>query len=363
MDKGHYGNSAQVLGDFSHALKELVAQVGSNVVLVDSEEAQARSGIRWDDHHILTGAAYAQANEVVRVRIITSKAGAAGEKSYRDLQATVVGRDPATGFVLLESAESLPIGDIPRRAEPAAVGELVVSVALPSSDGVEAKIGMIRCVGGPYTAARGGVVSGYIQTDGNLFPGFAGAPVVDAAGNLVGVHSPAALSGGDGSGAGLIIPIDFVVEVATRIAEHRIPVRAYLGVRSQEVEISAQLQQKLGREQSYGLLVVQVEPGTPAEKAGLVTGDILVSLAGNQLASHDELLNALDAVAVGSEVEARILRGGELKEVKVTLTAAPEQPEWSGRGPWGPWSGHRGGHRGGWGGRHMRRWFTNGTAG
>ena len=363
MEQGHYGNSAQVLGDFSGALKQLVAQVGANVVLVDAEDAQARSGIRWDDHHILTGAAYAQANEAVRVRIITSKAGAAGEKSYKDMQATVVGRDPATGFVLLETADSLPIGDIPRRAEAAAVGELVISVALPSPDGVEAKIGMIRCVGGPYTAARGGVVSGYIQTDGNLFPGFAGAPVVDATGSLVGVHSPAAVSSGDGSGAGLIIPIDFVIEVATRIAEHRIPVRSYLGVRSQEVEISAQLQQKLDSEQSFGLLVVQVEPDTPAEKAGFVTGDILVSLAGNRLTSHDELLSALDRIAVGTQIDARILRGGEVKEIKVTLTAAPEQPEWNGHGPWGPWAGHRGGHRGSWGGRHMRRWFTNGTAG
>lgn len=359
MEKGHASDSARVLKDLSQTLSGLVKTVSASVLQVTAEEAETRSAIAYDGDHVLTAAVYAAEGEKVTVRSLTSAPGAGGSKTFREVEAAVVGQDPATGLVLLKTAEPLAVPELGRRAPETGVGvgELVVSVALPSYDGVEAKLEMVRCAGGAYSAP-GGEVPGYLQTDGPLFPGFAGAPVVDVDGNLVGIRAagngPLSFANG-----GLIIPVSFAFETGKRIAEHRIAVRGYLGVRSQEAELTDAFEKKLGRSQQTGLLVVSVERGSPAEEAGIVTGDILVAIAAKPVASHEDLLKAMDETGTGSPVELEILRGGERTTVSATPTAAPREAGFS-AGGWVSGRHHHGPHHAG---RRMRRWFQSGTAG
>ncbi len=358
MERGSASNSAQALKELSQSLSDLVQSVAKSVVQVRAEDAEARTGVRYDDHHVLTAAVYAAENETVTVRELTSAPGIGGAKSFRDIEASVVGQDPSTGLVLLKIETPLTVGGLPRRADsnPVHVGELAVSVAIPSYDGVEAKLEMIRCAGGPWSG-NGGEIPGYLQTDAPLFPGFAGSPVVDADGSLIGIRAagsgPMEIANG-----GIIIPADFAFETAARIAEHKLPVRGYLGIRSQEAELSEALAKKLERAQPTGLLVISVEQGSPAETAGLVTGDILTALAGHPVTSHEELLRAMDKSGTGNGVELEILRGGDLSRVQVTPAAAPRDAGFAGHRWGGGW--RHGAHQGA---RRMRRWFQSGTAG
>ncbi len=359
MEKGHASNSARVLIDLSETLSGLVKTVSASVLQVTAEEAETRSAVKYDNDHVLTAAVYAAEGEKVTVRSLTSDPGTGGAKTFRDVEATVVGQDPATGLVLLKTAEPVALPELGKRAAESGlrVGELVISVALPSYDGIEAKLEMVRCVGGAYPAP-GGEVPGYLQTDGPLFPGFAGAPVVDVEGNLVGIRAagngPLAFANG-----GLIIPAEFAFETAERIAEHRISVRGYLGIRSQEAELTEAFEKKLGRTQHTGLLVVSVERTSPAEKAGIVTGDILVGIAAKPIASHEDLLKAMDAAGTGKAVEVEILRGGERTMVSATPTAAPRETGFQSQ-RWASGRHHHGPHHAG---RRLRRWFQSGTAG
>ncbi len=352
MEKGFNEDSAQVLMNLSGSMRDLVRHVASGVVQVDAEHAQARSGLRYDEHHVLTSAVYAAAGETVRVRVLTSTPGAGGQKTFKDFTATVVGQDPATGLVLVGTSDPIPAAELEHRTDPVSVGELVASVALPSYDGVEARLGLVRCAGGPFSGNTGRDISGYIQTDSAPFPGFAGAPLVDMAGKVVGVHTVSA--------DGLIIPVESAFEIAKQIAEHRLPISAYLGVRSQEADITAAQQSKIGRQQAIGLLVVSVETGSPAETSGIVTGDILLALGNRELRSHEDLIRELDQTGIEKPVAIEILRGGELQKIEARLVAATDGPgEHRGHHAW-----HNAGHRAMREGfRRMSRWHTRGTAG
>ncbi|HUX13298.1 MAG TPA: S1C family serine protease [Spirochaetia bacterium] len=358
MEKGYTSNSAQPLKELSQSLSDLVQAVSKSLVQVRAEDAETRTGVKYDEHHVLTAAVYAAENETVTVRELTSTPGVGGAKSFRDIEAKVVGQDPSTGLVLLKIETALTIAGFTLRADslPVHVGELAVSVAIPSYDGVEAKLEMIRCAGGTWRG-QGGEIPGYFQTDAPLFPGFAGSPVVDVDGSLIGIRAagsgPMEIANG-----GLIIPAPFAFETAARIAEHKLPVRGYLGIRSQEVELSVGLAKKLGRTQATGLLVISVEPGSPAETAGLVTGDILTAVASHPVTSHEELLEAMDKSGTGAPVELEILRGGELSRVQATPEAVPRDAGFAGHRWGGGW--RHGAHQGA---RRMRRWFQSGTAG
>jgi len=153
----------------------------------------------------------------------------------------------------------------------------------------------------------------YIRTDCIPYPGFSGGPLVDSSGMLLGVNTS-----GLARAVALTIPSEIALKVAESLAAHGHVRRAYLGIRSQPVELSTEAQDALQRKQAGGLLLVGVESGSPASKAGLMVGDILVGLGGGPVSNHDELFALLAGDVVGQVQTLEILRGGQPLQVQIT---------------------------------------------
>jgi S1-C subfamily serine protease len=199
-------------------------------------------------------------------------------------------------------------------AAPARIGQFALVLGRPSSDGLEASLGIISAVNGPVRTPRGGLLEQYLRTDAISYPGFSGGPTVAADGGILGLNTS-----GFSRGSSITIPTDFAWKTAGVLAEHGHIRRGYLGIRSQPVEVSEDQQKALKREQSSALLVVGVEKGSPAAKGGLLVGDILVGMDGTPTSDHDELFAVLTGDRVGASTPIEILRGGAVTTVNVVV--------------------------------------------
>ena len=152
----------------------------------------------------------------------------------------------------------------------------------------------------------------YIQTDATPYPGFSGGPLIDARGNVLGI-----MTTGLARGAALAIPVEDAWGVAKTLESRGSVKRGYLGILSQPVHLPDA--QRTGLTQRGGLLVVGVEDGSPAGRAGILLGDILATLDGQPVEDTDDLLVLLTGERVGETVPVRVVRGGELQTLQVTI--------------------------------------------
>jgi S1-C subfamily serine protease len=199
-------------------------------------------------------------------------------------------------------------------SQEARVGQLVLALGRPTPEGIQASLGVVSAIGGPVRTGHGGLLERYLRTDATPYPGFSGGPLVDTAGRVVGLNTS-----GLGRGVAITIPAALAWEIASTLAQHGHVRRGFIGVRSQPVPIAVAQQKALGREQASGLLLVGVEDKSPAEKGGLLVGDIIVALAGKPVVDPDELLAALVGEIVGKPTSFEILRGGQPLTLSVTV--------------------------------------------
>ncbi|NPC80086.1 PDZ domain-containing protein, partial [Pyxidicoccus fallax] len=191
------------------------------------------------------------------------------------------------------------------------VGHLVVTVARPGRT-ARATLGMVSTHGEGWRTHAGGRVDRYLETDADLPPGFSGGALVDTQGRLVGL-----LTAAFSRTAAVVIPGDTLTRVATTLREHGGVRRGYLGVGAYPVRVPPSLVDRAGTE--AGLIFLSVDPDGPAHKAGLLLGDVLVSLGGQPLHRVEDLLGYLGDEKVGTTVQARVLRAGEVREVPITI--------------------------------------------
>jgi S1-C subfamily serine protease len=293
---------AEVLSSLSTALAGVVESIGASVVRVEGRRRQSASGIVWSaDGLVVTANHVVTRDEDVLVGLPDGEAVAA----------SVVGRDPSTDLALLRvEARSLTVPNWVESGE-VRVGHLVLALGRPGR-GMQATLGVISALGEGWRTAAGGIIDRYIQTDVVMYPGFSGGPLADAFGNVVGLNSSGLMRG-----ASVTVPAETIRQVAETLATHGRIRRGYLGIGAQPVRLPDALAERL--DQEVGLLIVSVESGTPADKAGLVLGDTLVALDGEQVRHIEELMALLSGDRVGKEVSARVLRGGEVREVKIVI--------------------------------------------
>jgi S1-C subfamily serine protease len=184
-------------------------------------------------------------------------------------------------------------------------GNLALSIGRSENSGVNATLGIISAVSGSWRTWRGGRLDQYIRLDLTMYPSSSGAAVVDTAGGVLGIAT-AGLS----RIAGLTIPASTINRVADELLRRGHVARGYLGVGLQPVDVSDHLK---------SLIVLSVERGGPADKAGVLVGDILVSLAGKAVADTGDVQTALESAAVGHGIEAGLLRGGEPRKITITI--------------------------------------------
>jgi S1-C subfamily serine protease len=175
-----------------------------------------------------------------------------------------------------------------------------------------ATFGIVSALKKNWRTPAGGELDYYLQTDALMYPGFSGGPLVDVSGRFIGLNTSAMLRD-----VTLTIPAGAIRRVAQALAAHGRVKRGYLGVGAQTVRLPQGVAEQVG--QATGLLLGSVEPDSPAERSGLFMGDTLLSLDGQRTAQLDDLLALLNGDRAGKTVPARVLRGGQVAEVKVTI--------------------------------------------
>jgi S1-C subfamily serine protease len=297
-----------VLQEFSEALATTVATVSPGIVRVEARRRQPASGLVWSrDGIIITTHHVIEQDDNIHI----------GLHSGQTVAATLVGRDATTDLAVLRatSAELEP----PIWAEPEgstlSVGHLVLALGRPGRR-VQATLGIISALGESWRTPAGGLMERYVQSDIVMYPGFSGGPLVSMSGQVLGLNTSALLR--DRS---LTIPIVTLRRVTAMLLTHGRIRRGYLGVSTQPVRLPAALTERLGQE--TGLLLITVEPNSPAEQGGLLLGDTLVALDGAPLRHPDDLLAALSTERIGTTVLVRMVRGGEIQERSIVIGERP----------------------------------------
>jgi S1-C subfamily serine protease len=229
--------------------------------------------------------------------------------------ARVLGRDPFHDLAVLRlSSRTAP----PKLAHAAVeVGDLVVSLRRDPFDGINASLAMVSAAGARLSLGRAGVVERYLQTDAGRMMGSTGGPLVDADGALAGVQVF-----NSRMGAEIAIPADLALARARVLEEKGSIKRPYLGIRSQSVALPSAARDVVKGRQDEGLLLVMVDSGSAAEKAGLRVGDIVVGFAGEPVGDHKSLLALMAAQGAGASVEIEVVRGDALHSLPLAIGSA-----------------------------------------
>jgi S1-C subfamily serine protease len=296
--------SKNIFSELSDAMANAAEKAGKYTVLVDARRRMPASGIVYAKDMILTAGHVVEREEDIRILL--------GDGS--EATARLAGRDPGTDLAVLklDSASATPANVT---KTPARVGEFVLAVGRPSSEGIESSFGTINKLGGPVRTGRGGMLDKFIKSDVVSYPGFSGGPLVNGEGEALGINT----SGFGMGGEAITIPVDVAWKVAETLAKHGKIKRGYLGIRSQTVNLTPDAASQLKREQETGLLIVGMEKDSPAEKGGLMIGDILVGIAGVAVEHHDELFVRLSSDVVGKSTPMDVLRGGKLQSLSVVV--------------------------------------------
>ncbi|MCL4266243.1 MAG: trypsin-like peptidase domain-containing protein [Anaerolineae bacterium] len=292
---------SNVLVELSNQFAEVVKNTGQSVVRVEGRRRIPASGIVWTaDGLIITASHVVARDEGITV----------GLADGSSLAATLVGRDPSTDLAVLRVDASLtPLAEANKQE--VAVGNLVLALARPGHT-VQAAWGIISALGDSWRTGGGGIIDRYVQTDLVMYPGFSGGPLVGADGALIGLNTSALARG-----VSVAAPTMTLARVADTLLAHGRIRRGYLGVSTQRVHLPEALRGTVG--QKRGLLVVSVEPDSPAEKGGLTLGDTIVAVGGTAVQNHDDLLAALSGDKIGTAVPLTILRGGQVQTVEVVV--------------------------------------------
>jgi serine protease Do len=301
-------SSPPSIAAFSDQLADVVELAGASVAALHARRAYPSSGLLWQPGVLIT-AAHTIRRETGITALLPDGTSA---------PATLAGVDAGTDIAVLrlESAQgqAAPLNDMPK-VRP---GNYVVAVARGADGALAASSGIIARTGGEWRTWRGGRMDRLIQLDGALWPGFSGAPIVDASGQIIGIGTSALVRG-----RAVVIPASVLRRSGEQLLAHGYVAHAYLGVGTQSVEIPAGTRERLKLESTRGLIVLSIASQSPAETAGITVGDLLVALDAMPVPDIETLRNALGEKALGARAEVKLVRGGELRTVEVTLGARP----------------------------------------
>jgi len=292
-----------MLSDLSHEIAQIVAGLAPSLVRVDARGGRPATGIIWADNLVLTADHVIEADDNI---LVTG--------APTTVKASVVGRDRGTDLALLRTV-GLRGAPAPRgRSADVRTGHLVLALAGTIGE-QQVTMGIVSGTSSEFRSWRGGQLNALIQTTAALLPGFSGGPLVDPQGRVIGINS-----WNFGRGVSRALPVERAERVAESLRAHGRIRRAYLGVGVQPIRLT----ETLGLGQESGLLVVTLETGGPADKAGLLQGDTLVTVDDDPLFGRlDALFAVLRALDADSTHTFGVVRAGEVKEVAVTLGEVP----------------------------------------
>jgi serine protease Do len=240
-----------------------------------------------------------------------------GDKT--EYSAKLVGRDPKTDLALLRLITKrvwpfVALAD----SSTVRVGQAVLAIGNPFGLGGTVTTGIVSALGrnigqGPY--------DDFIQTDAAINPGNSGGPLFNTQGRVIGINTAIFTRSGGSQGIGFAIPAHTVQQVVGQLQQHGRAIRGWLGVKVQTV--TPELAKTLGLKTEAGALVAELTPGSPAEKAGLRSGDVILTLAGTPIQEMADLPRVVAGTPVGRTVAVQILREGRARSLNVTIAEMP----------------------------------------
>jgi len=268
------------------------------------------------NHHVVEGATS------VTVRLL----------DRREFEAEIVGTDIRSDLALLK-IESEDLSVLTIAEDDVAVGEWVLAIGSPFGLDFSVTAGIVSAKGRSLPTEAGENYVPFIQTDVAINPGNSGGPLFDLEGKVVGVNSQIFTRSGGSIGLSFAIPAVVVRNVVMQLKTSGEVTRGWLGVSIQDVD--RDLAESFGLDRPRGALIAQVGSGSPAEDAGLQSGDIILEFDGQPINSSSDLPHVVGLIAPGSKVEAVVRRDGRNKTLKVVVGGldAGERPSVSGLGP------------------------------
>jgi S1-C subfamily serine protease len=295
--------ASSVLETLSNELSSAAEAVGGSVVAIYGRRWMPSSGIQWRKGVIVTAHHTVRREEDITVVVDGGKS----------LKATFAGRDPSTDLAILKLPEDASLAVPAFGDAPVKLGHFVLALGRSRSSTLVASAGIVGGLSGEWQPRRGGRVDQHIRLALELYPGFSGGPLVNAQGKVVGINTR-----GLARGRGVTIPNATVNRVIDELLEKGHIARPYLGVAMQPVAVPEALRSKV-KDASSALLVVHVEKASPAEKAGILLGDVLTELHGQAAQDTGDILDLLASAKVGDTVKAAVIRGGAPVTVSIKL--------------------------------------------
>jgi S1-C subfamily serine protease len=303
--------SAELI-ELSNALAQATERAAANIVAVHAEARGSASGVVWRTGIIVTAEHTLRRDEEIQATL----------PDGRVVPATLAGRDPSTDLAVLKCAAASTalanFGDV-ASLKP---GSLTLVVGRTRASGPVAAFGVVSLVAPERRTWTGAALAPYIRLDIGLQPTAVGGAVIDAQGRTVGIATPRFARFG-----AIAIPapaINLVVD--TLLKKGHIP-QGYLGVGLQPVRLPDALRQSLQRSEKTAAIVLEVEPESPAHKAGIVIGDILIAVAGHPVARLEDVHSQLHGEAIGKPLALKFVRGGATQEVNIVVGERPRGGE------------------------------------
>jgi len=300
-------SSDGLLSAVSNDLAAAVDTVGRSVVAIHARRRIPASGVVWQPGVVVAAHHTVQRDDDITVSLHDGSS----------VSATLAGRDPSTDLAVLRLADAAGAPPVAPAAEPPRVGQLVLALGRPGGS-VTASLGIVSAVGGEWRTWQGGAIDRFVRLDLAVYDGFSGGPLVDAAGRVIGLNTS-----GLARATAVTVPASTVARVMGQLLARGHVARGWLGIATQPVRLPPALQRSLGSESDAGLVVVNVEPDSPADRGGVLIGDILVALDDRAVRDPGDVLAALGGEQIGHAVGLRIVRGGKAETVSVTVGERP----------------------------------------
>jgi S1-C subfamily serine protease len=298
--------------EFSNALAQATERASASVVAVHTETRGSSSGIVWRPGVIVTSEHALRRDEEIQLTLPIG----------RVVPATLVGRDPSTDIAVLKCSEAdtaVPLfGDV-SALKP---GTLTLVVGRTRASGPVAALGVVSLFASDRRTWMGASLTPYIRLDIGLQPTAIGGAVIEASGNLVGLATPRFARFG-----AIAVPASTINKISdTLLKQGRIP-RGYLGVGLQPVRLPNGLREMLRRNEKTAAIVLEVHSDGPADKAGIVIGDILVSLGGQSITRLEDVQSLLAGDAIGKMLPLKFIRGGAVQDGNIVVAERPHGGE------------------------------------
>ena len=291
----------------SQNLADAVEKAGRAVVAVNARHRIPSSGVHWRSGVIVTADHTVRRDEEITVTL----------PDNRKVAAKLVGRDSSTDLAVLKLQDvDIPTAEI-GNTELLKVGHMVLAVARPGESGLSASWGVVSAKGGTKRNWCGGQIDSFLRLDLSLYPGFSGGALVDAYGTVVGINTSGPRN------MVLAIPVDVVNRVIDTLLEKGRIARGYLGLGMQPVLFPDTLKSALNLSSAGGVIVVNVEPNGPADRAGVLIGDVLLEFDDTPVSDTADVQAVLSPESVGKTFRVQMIRGGARVEVAIAVSERP----------------------------------------